>query len=107
MLTIRSVDGIELAEPLVMGGGRPASRRAPARKLADPAAHWWTLRDLAALFGRADIGRQVQWWRAHHGFPAPLPWSRGELRFNPQAVLGWKARQESARQESPRQENAS
>ena len=55
---------------------------------------WWTLRDLAVVFGRGGMARVVRRWRTEHDFPAPLPWCRRELRWNPDAVLRWKAEHE-------------
>ncbi len=55
----------------------------------------WTYADLAEAFGLNEFTirrRMAEWER--EGFPAPLPWSRREKRWNPAAVLGWKARQE-------------
>ena len=59
----------------------------------DPSAAWWTYADLAAVFGTTRVQHLMPAWR-EAGFPAPLPWSRRERRWNPAAVLAWKRRQE-------------
>lgn len=62
---------------------------------ADPTASHWTYADLAVLFGRGEDGvrRLMPGWE-REGFPAPLPWSLRQKRWNPQAVLRWKERRE-------------
>jgi hypothetical protein len=55
----------------------------------------YTLRDLNALFGRADMDVLWRKWRKDSGFPQPLPWSRKPLRWNAEAVLRWKAAREA------------
>jgi len=55
----------------------------------------WTYADLAREFGLSPdrIKRRMPEWQAM-GVPSPLPWSLREKRWNPEAVLKWKARQE-------------
>ena len=61
---------------------------------ASPQAHW-TYADLAREFGHG-----ASWVKAHmpgferEGFPAPLPWSRRQKRWNAEAVRRWMTRQE-------------
>ncbi len=62
--------------------------------LPDPSAPTWTVQDLAQLFGRPAIAGVLREWRRDHGFPSPLPFSRRPLRWNPDAVLRWKAERE-------------
>lgn len=61
----------------------------------DPRKGWWTYADLAAAFGRSVgvVKDDMADWR-RRGFPAPLPWSRRERRWHPEAVLAWKRREE-------------
>jgi len=61
----------------------------------DPARPFWTYADLDVVFGIGRAQRRIRAWEAK-GFPAPFPWSRRERRWNPAAVLAWKARQEQA-----------
>ncbi len=72
----------------------PSSSRNGDRANINASASWWTLADLAVLFGRGGMARVVRRWRIEHDFPAPLPWCRRELRWNPDAVLRWKAEHE-------------
>lgn len=62
----------------------------------DPAAPFWTLDDLAALFGvsRFTLANRRMPQFQRDGFPAALPWCRRERRYNPAAVMGWKRKQE-------------
>lgn len=63
----------------------------------------WTLDDLAREFGlsrRTIQTRKLPEWEAK-GFPAPLPWCRRQRRYDPAAVLAWKARQERAARAAP------
>lgn len=58
---------------------------------------YWTLADVAGFFGLAPrtlAARLPEWSEA--GFPAPLPWSRRQKRFSPEAVQAWAARRERA-----------
>lgn len=62
----------------------------------DPPRDYWTMRDLAVVFtiGLERLRKQcLPEWEARD-FPKHLPWSRQEKRWNPQAVLKWKAREE-------------
>lgn len=62
----------------------------------DPAAPFWTLDDVAALFGlarRTLLRDRLPQFEAE-GFPLPLPWSRRQRRYDPDAVIRWKRRQE-------------
>lgn len=56
---------------------------------------YWTYRDLGEVFGlSADVvKKRMRAWEAD-GFPAPLPWSRRDKRWDPATVLRWKARRE-------------
>jgi hypothetical protein len=60
----------------------------------DPARPFWTYEDLDVVFGIGRVQRRIRDWE-RAGFPAPLPWSRRERRWNPAAVLAWKARIEA------------
>jgi hypothetical protein len=62
--------------------------------LGDPAKPFWVYADLDVVFGIGQSQRRMPAWR-EAGFPAPLPWSRRERRWNPAAVLAWKARAEA------------
>lgn len=75
---------------------RTWAARAEARRAAMAAiAASWTLNDLNAVFGRKDMHIVWRDWRKEHGFPQPLPWARRPLRWNPEAVLRWKAAREA------------
>jgi AraC-like DNA-binding protein len=56
---------------------------------------YWTYRDLADEFGLSPRGvqRRMKEWAAD-GFPAPLPWSRRDKRWDAESVRRWKARRE-------------
>lgn len=73
---------------------KPPRAPKPSRPLADPSAYSWTAADLAHLFGRPAIGPALRQWRREADFPSPLPFSRRPLRWNPAAVLRWKAARE-------------
>lgn len=55
----------------------------------------FTYAELAREFGRSvdSVKRDMRAWEAQ-GFPAPLPWSLRQKRWDPDAVRRWKARQE-------------
>lgn len=62
------------------------------------APSYWTIRDIAHVFDlHPDHIRKhlLAEWEAK-GFPCPLPWSRRQRRYDPDAVLNWKHRQERA-----------
>lgn len=65
-----------------------------SRPAGDPDKPFWTYADLDIVFGIGRAQRRIRAWEAR-GFPAPLPWSRRERRWRPQAVLAWKAREEA------------
>ncbi|MDE2579990.1 MAG: hypothetical protein KGL46_14395 [Hyphomicrobiales bacterium] len=59
------------------------------------AAPYWTYRDLATAFGCSpDRMKRQMGDFSRRGFPAPLPWSLRQKRWNPDAVLAWKMREE-------------
>jgi hypothetical protein len=60
----------------------------------DPAKPFWVYADLDIVFGVGRSQRRIRDWEAR-GFPAPLPWSHRERRWNPHAVLRWKEREEA------------
>lgn len=73
----------------------------PERRLADPAAPWWTMADIAARAGLAEVTirreRLPEWERDQKlPFPRPLPWSKRQLRWHTQAVLRWFEMRETA-----------
>lgn len=56
----------------------------------------WGYYDLALEFGLSAsvLRRRMRVW-AGEDFPAPLPWSRREKRWDPASVLRWKRRRET------------
>ncbi len=56
---------------------------------------YWTYEDLAAEFGLSVsvLRRRMREWQGEE-FPAPLPWSRRDKRWDPASVQKWKARRE-------------
>ncbi len=63
--------------------------------LGDPGKGFWTYADIAAhvvLSEKVTRQRMREW----AGFPEPLPYSRREMRWNPQAVLAFFGRYETA-----------
>lgn len=79
---------------------------APARRLADPSAPWWTMADIAHRAGLAEYTirreRLPEWERDQKlPFPRPLPWSKRQLRWHTQAVLRWFEMRETAAMAAP------
>lgn len=68
------------------------------------AAAYWTYPDLAREFEISidSVKRRMPQWQAQK-FPAPLPWSGRPLRWDPDAVRGWKRRREIACEARPRE----
>ena len=56
---------------------------------------YWTYANLAQVFGLSStvLRRRMKEWEREE-FPAPLPWSRRDKRWDPASVLRWKARRE-------------
>lgn len=56
---------------------------------------YWTYADVAEEFGHS-----VHWLKRKmtefesRGFPTPVPWSRREKRWSPDAVRAWRRREE-------------
>ncbi len=67
---------------------RPAS-------VGDIVCLYWGYEQLADLFGLsvATLRRRMADWE-NEEFPAPLPWSRREKRWDPASVRRWKERRE-------------
>lgn len=56
---------------------------------------YWTYADVAAEFGRSkDWLKRKMAEFTRRGFPAPVPWSRREKRWSPEAVRAWRRREE-------------
>jgi len=56
---------------------------------------YWGYEQLAELFGLSvpTLRRRMAEWEREE-FPAPLPWSRREKRWDPASVRRWKDRRE-------------
>lgn len=81
-----------------------AARSTPRFGAGDPDAPAWLYADVAACLGLSvdTVRRRMpDWRRSHPPFPAPLPWSRRELRWHPAAVIRWKGEVERAAKAVP------
>jgi predicted DNA-binding transcriptional regulator AlpA len=60
-----------------------------------PVCSYWGYVELAAEFGLsvATLRRRMAQWQDEE-FPAPLPWSRREKRWDPASVRRWRERRE-------------
>lgn len=57
---------------------------------------YWNYTDIGVEFGLSarTVRERMRDWQSQ-GFPAPLPWSRREKRWNPDAVRNWRLRREN------------
>jgi predicted DNA-binding transcriptional regulator AlpA len=60
-----------------------------------PVCSYWGYRELAREFGLsvATLRRRMRQWQ-NEEFPAPLPWSRRDKRWDPASVRRWRERRE-------------
>jgi len=61
-----------------------------------PHPDYWTYAEIGQEFGLSarTVRQRMPAWESE-GFPAPLPWSLREKRWNPQAVQNWRSRRET------------